>query len=224
MCKLCLHKDVKSNGVLKCGMCREPITTAIPLQVAVNIAELAQRIKKRVGPNPEGMEPDDVRRRYEVDCIIGLRAVSTVSAEYKVVWKSDQPNRQGKVETSWEPRTVFDNPVVLEEFHRRHNLVSLGSVDFVFPVLIEEAVPKVFTKASESGGKMVREFKCGACNYKSKRKSNLLTHQQTQHIKSQHTQTRIPCPFPGCSSTFGLVGAMTKHFKKAHASSNGMHD
>jgi len=159
------------------------------------------------------VEESDFRYRYDVDSIIGVSATSVEDAEFLVQWKATGPGRRAPVAT-WQPAAnLADQGSMPDSFLRNLGYVSLYSSDFPFPVYVTVPLRK---KVKSKNSKLL--YKCGAtgCGYTSDRRSNMQSHEQTQHAVYAAGQTAIRFPCSMCNSTFGLVGAMTKHFNKFH--------
>lgn len=215
LCSPCLRDQVKSMvagaQTFNCGLCRVAVTSVSKVQA---ISDLAAKVNKKRDVNA-GLDRADPRYRYEVAAILGIRcpvAGAPLEIEYKVQWAPSGPGRRAS-KPSWERAPFFDDSALLEAFHRRNGLLPSSSADFDWSVKLEIAA----AKKVKVDGKV--HYKCAQCPYQSNRKSNVEAHEKSQHSATESSVVRIPCPFEGCNSSFGVQGAMVKHFKKYHQKS-----
>ncbi len=204
LCDGCLRGMLKAKPELKCALCRAPVSS---LTKGIQVAELIAKRVQRSGPNV-GVEEDDFRYRWAVDYVAGVRGTSPQNVEFLLQWKSTGLGRRAPKAT-WQSAADVDADAV-RAFLRKHGFVDFRSSEFAYPVLFTVPLHKV------SRAKDQLLYKCSAagCNYTSKKRSNMQSHELTQHAPPHQTKMRWPCPM--CKSTFGLEGAMTKRLKKFH--------
>lgn len=214
LCSPCLRNQIASmvagSVVFACGMCRVSVSSVSKVQ---SIGAMAAKTHKKRDIN-FGLDRDDPRFRYEIAAIIGVRCPvpnAPLEIEYKVQWApSGLGRRAGK--PTWERAPFFDDQAVLDAFHRRHGLLSASHPNFDWTVNLDFAA----VKSRVVDGKV--RYKCShrGCQYETNRKSNVQAHEKSQHPKAGSEVVRVPCPFDGCASSFGVQGAMVKHFKRYH--------